>query len=166
MWADCLDNVRSSTSHNPIGLHGLITGIALCQCLIDDTFIITRVDHEFKWPSTTNWTSSRCFKALLSFCADFVNVRISRANSGSWFYGFPCHWNLGHRISFRSLFGRLQVRNILGTLICSCAKQWQVSLLYSIQKNRIEANCTGEMLKGVWQEPADLFIVLLLFCSS
>jgi hypothetical protein len=23
-WANCLDNVGSSTSHNPIGLHGLL----------------------------------------------------------------------------------------------------------------------------------------------
>jgi hypothetical protein len=29
VWADCLDNVGSLTSHNPIGLHGLLTGIAL-----------------------------------------------------------------------------------------------------------------------------------------
>jgi hypothetical protein len=29
LWADCLDNVGSSTSHNPIGLHGLLRGIAL-----------------------------------------------------------------------------------------------------------------------------------------
>jgi hypothetical protein len=27
--ADCLDNVGFSTFHNPIGLHGLLTGIAL-----------------------------------------------------------------------------------------------------------------------------------------
>jgi hypothetical protein len=26
LWADCLDNVESSTSHNPIGLHGLLQG--------------------------------------------------------------------------------------------------------------------------------------------
>jgi hypothetical protein len=25
-WADCLDNVGSSTSHNPIGIHGLLRG--------------------------------------------------------------------------------------------------------------------------------------------
>jgi hypothetical protein len=29
MWADCLGNVGSLTSHNPIGLHGLLTGIVL-----------------------------------------------------------------------------------------------------------------------------------------
>jgi hypothetical protein len=29
LWADCLDNVGSLTSHNPIGLHGLLQGIAL-----------------------------------------------------------------------------------------------------------------------------------------
>jgi hypothetical protein len=28
LWADCLDNVESLTSHNPIGLHGLLQGIA------------------------------------------------------------------------------------------------------------------------------------------
>jgi hypothetical protein len=26
LWADCLDNVRSWTSHDPIGLHGLLRG--------------------------------------------------------------------------------------------------------------------------------------------
>jgi hypothetical protein len=26
LWADCLDNVGSLTSHNPIGLHGLLCG--------------------------------------------------------------------------------------------------------------------------------------------
>jgi hypothetical protein len=26
IWADCLDNVGSLTSHNPIGLHGLLWG--------------------------------------------------------------------------------------------------------------------------------------------
>jgi hypothetical protein len=26
LWADCLDNVGSPTSHNPIGLHGLLRG--------------------------------------------------------------------------------------------------------------------------------------------
>jgi hypothetical protein len=26
LWADCLDNVGSLTSHNPIGLHGLLRG--------------------------------------------------------------------------------------------------------------------------------------------
>jgi hypothetical protein len=26
LWADCLENVRSSTSHNPIGLHSLLRG--------------------------------------------------------------------------------------------------------------------------------------------
>jgi hypothetical protein len=26
LWADCLDNVRSLTSHNPIGLQGLLRG--------------------------------------------------------------------------------------------------------------------------------------------
>jgi hypothetical protein len=26
LWGDCVDNVRSSTSHNPIGLHGLLRG--------------------------------------------------------------------------------------------------------------------------------------------
>jgi hypothetical protein len=29
LWADCPDNVGSSTSHNSIGLHGLLQGIAL-----------------------------------------------------------------------------------------------------------------------------------------
>jgi hypothetical protein len=29
LLADCLDNVESLTSHNPIGLHGLLQGIAL-----------------------------------------------------------------------------------------------------------------------------------------
>jgi hypothetical protein len=26
MWADCLENTGSSTSHKPIGLHGLLQG--------------------------------------------------------------------------------------------------------------------------------------------
>jgi hypothetical protein len=26
MWADCLENVGGSTSHNPMGLHGLLQG--------------------------------------------------------------------------------------------------------------------------------------------
>jgi hypothetical protein len=26
LWADCLENVGASTSHNPIGLHGLLQG--------------------------------------------------------------------------------------------------------------------------------------------
>jgi hypothetical protein len=26
LWADCLENVRASTSHNPVGLHGLLQG--------------------------------------------------------------------------------------------------------------------------------------------
>jgi hypothetical protein len=26
LWADCLDNVGSSTANNPIGLHGLLQG--------------------------------------------------------------------------------------------------------------------------------------------
>jgi hypothetical protein len=29
LWADCLENVGASTSHNHMGLHGLLTGIAL-----------------------------------------------------------------------------------------------------------------------------------------
>jgi hypothetical protein len=29
LWADCLDNMGSLMSHNPICLHGLLTGIAL-----------------------------------------------------------------------------------------------------------------------------------------
>jgi hypothetical protein len=29
LWADCLDNVGPSTSQNSMGLHGLLTGIAL-----------------------------------------------------------------------------------------------------------------------------------------
>jgi hypothetical protein len=30
IWADCLENVGASTSHNPIGLHGLLQG-ELCR---------------------------------------------------------------------------------------------------------------------------------------
>jgi hypothetical protein len=26
LWADCLENVEASTSHNPMGLHGLLQG--------------------------------------------------------------------------------------------------------------------------------------------
>jgi hypothetical protein len=26
LWADCLENVGASTSHNPMGLHGLLQG--------------------------------------------------------------------------------------------------------------------------------------------
>jgi hypothetical protein len=26
LWADCLENVGTSTSHNPMGLHGLLQG--------------------------------------------------------------------------------------------------------------------------------------------
>jgi hypothetical protein len=26
LWADCLEHVRSSTSHNPVGLHRLLQG--------------------------------------------------------------------------------------------------------------------------------------------
>jgi hypothetical protein len=26
LWADCLENVRASMSHNPIGFHGLLQG--------------------------------------------------------------------------------------------------------------------------------------------
>jgi hypothetical protein len=33
LWADCLDNVGSLTSHNPIGLQGVLTGIALLLLL-------------------------------------------------------------------------------------------------------------------------------------
>jgi hypothetical protein len=35
-WADCVENVRSSTSNNPLGLHGLIQGYAyffLVKCV-------------------------------------------------------------------------------------------------------------------------------------
>jgi hypothetical protein len=46
LWADCLDNVGSLTSHNPIGLHSLLLGIAL---LYGDGVC-------FLWG--TNWTVS------------------------------------------------------------------------------------------------------------
>jgi hypothetical protein len=26
LWADCIENVGASTSHNPMGLHGLLQG--------------------------------------------------------------------------------------------------------------------------------------------
>jgi hypothetical protein len=26
LWADCIDNIRPSTSHNPMGFHGLLQG--------------------------------------------------------------------------------------------------------------------------------------------
>jgi hypothetical protein len=47
LWADCLDNVGSLTSHNPIGLHGLLQGIAfiikaslLINILAWDQFVV------------------------------------------------------------------------------------------------------------------------------
>jgi hypothetical protein len=46
IWANCLDNVGSLTSHNPTGLHGLLPGIAL---LYGDGVY-------FLWG--TNWTVS------------------------------------------------------------------------------------------------------------
>jgi hypothetical protein len=37
LWTDCLENVRSSTSHNPMDLHGLLQGILILFLLFLDT---------------------------------------------------------------------------------------------------------------------------------
>jgi hypothetical protein len=39
LWADCLDNVGSSTAHNPMGLHGLLKGIALILLMLTASYI-------------------------------------------------------------------------------------------------------------------------------
>jgi hypothetical protein len=51
IWADCLDNVGSLTSNNPIGLHGLLRGIAILYFYF--TFSLLVIDtwgyfHGFK----------------------------------------------------------------------------------------------------------------------
>jgi hypothetical protein len=42
IWADCLDNVGSLTSHNPIDLQGLFTRIALFFSLRERLELIPR----------------------------------------------------------------------------------------------------------------------------
>jgi hypothetical protein len=43
LTASCLDNVGSSTSHNPIGLHWPVTGIALVNVLF--TYVQDHYEH-------------------------------------------------------------------------------------------------------------------------
>jgi hypothetical protein len=69
MWTDCLENVESSTSHNPIGLHGLLRGSFNYTCI-------------YNYDCSAETCSSRQTRSLFRNCkprADYNNWNIPPA---------------------------------------------------------------------------------------
>jgi hypothetical protein len=49
LWADCLKNVEASTPHNPMGLHGMLQGLAL-PFTVRSSSEVTAVPQNFNAP--------------------------------------------------------------------------------------------------------------------
>jgi hypothetical protein len=84
LWADCLENVGASTSHNRMGLHGSVTGIALPFYLLKLKETNCLIKPVYTTLVNLSWYQ-KCVFEVLGCCYDFwLSFKELKKNSMVW----------------------------------------------------------------------------------
>jgi hypothetical protein len=100
LWADCLENVGTSTSHNPMGLHGLLQGIALLPRLYFQQKVGTKTHN-----AGGRIDNDCSFIGLPDRGMAYLRGHLHKVYSTSWAIGIQ-HWRddyKSNKLWFRNL---------------------------------------------------------------